>query len=155
MTWTNFLKTQARASEASKAGHFDQQITPIEIQHRKETIEFKEDEFIRPDTTLQSLSLLKPVFKDGSVTAGNSSGINDGTASVVLANKNTVEKYEVRPIARFLSYGFGGVAPRIMGMGPVLRVEWHLNAQALSPPNLTWLRATRRLQLKPALLPAN
>ena len=114
------ISSQEKASAAAKAGYFKDQIVPIEIKQRRATIMFSDDEHIKPETTSQTLANLRAAFKkDGSVTAGNASGINDGTASVVLANEALTNTAGVEPLARIVSYGFGGVSPHIMGMGPV------------------------------------
>ncbi len=114
------LASQQRAAAARDAGYFTDQITPIEVRERRKTSIFKTDEYIRDNANADHFSTLKPVFmKDGSVTAGNSSGINDGAAAVVLASSAAVERHGVTPMAKIISYGFGGVAPRVMGMGPV------------------------------------
>ena len=113
-------QSQSRAAHASEAGYFKSQITPIELNQRRKTVTFNTDEFIRTETTIESLAALQPAFaKGGFVTAGNSSGINDGTASLVLASNDAVKAHKAIPIARIVAYGFGGVPPRIMGMGPV------------------------------------
>ncbi len=113
-------ESQNRAKLAQSAGHFFDQIVPIEVKNGRKVEKFETDEFVRGETTYQSLSNLRPAFdKDGLVTAGNSSGINDGTASIVLANTSVIAKRNCNPLARVVSYGFGGVAPRVMGMGPV------------------------------------
>ena len=113
-------ESQRRAAAAQAAGYFTDQITAIDVTERRKTIRFAEDEYIRADTTTDSLSGLRPVFqKDGSVTAGNSSGINDGAAALVLATAAAAETHGSTPMAKIIGYGFGGVAPRVMGMGPV------------------------------------
>lgn len=113
-------QSQARANTAQAAGYFRDQIVSLEVKQGRKVTAFENDEFIRVETTKDSLSNLRPAFdKKGLVTAGNSSGINDGTASIVLANSKIVERKNVHPLARIVSYGFGGVPPRIMGMGPV------------------------------------
>ena len=113
-------ESQRRAAAAQAAGYFTDQITAIDVTERRKTIRFAEDEYIRADTTTDSLSGLRPVFqKDGSVTAGNSSGINDGAAALVLATAAAAEAHGSTPMAKIIGYGFGGVAPRVMGMGPV------------------------------------
>jgi len=113
-------QSQARANAAQRAGYFTGQITPIQVKQRRQSVEFAVDEYIRAETTTDSLAGLRPAFaKDGAVTAGNSSGINDGTASLVLANGDAVKTHKATPMARIIAYGFGGVPPRIMGMGPV------------------------------------
>ena len=112
--------SQARATAAREAGFFKDQIVPIEVKNNRSSVIFNEDEHIKPNTTLENLSDLKAVFKkDGLVTAGNASGINDGTSSVILANEALSKLPPNGPLARIVSYGFGGVSPDIMGMGPV------------------------------------
>jgi acetyl-CoA C-acetyltransferase len=114
------LASQERAAAARDAEYFKQQITPIEITKKRKTTVFAVDEFIRDDVSLDQLGALRGAFqKDGSVTAGNSSGINDGAAAVVLASREAAEIHGITPLAKIVSYGFGGVAPRVMGMGPV------------------------------------
>jgi acetyl-CoA acyltransferase len=115
-------RTQHRAAEARAAGRFDAEITPVEIpgQARGTTDRFERDEFLRPDTTIERLAKLKPAFRPGgSVTAGNSSGINDGAAALLLASDRAVKEMGLAPIARVVASAAAGVEPRIMGMGPV------------------------------------
>ncbi len=112
--------SQQRAANAIKNGYFAEQIAPVEVKHRRETKLFTEDEHPRAETSLDSLSGLRPAFaKDGAVTAGNSSGINDGAAALVLANEAIAMQSGKPPMAKIIAYGFGGVPARIMGMGPV------------------------------------
>ncbi len=112
------LNSQTRAKEAIEKGLFKEQITPIEIKSRKGINIFDTDEHPKYDTTIESLSNLKTVFKnDGSVTAGNASGINDGASALVLANEKQAKKG--KPMAKIISYGFGGVEPDEMGLGPI------------------------------------
>ena len=130
-------QSQSRAAHASEAGYFKSQITPLELSARRKTVTFDNDEFIRAETTIESLASLRAAFtKDGLVTAGNSSGINDGTASLVLANSAALETHKVTPLARIIAYGFGGVPPRIMGMGPVPASEMALERSGLSVDDL-------------------
>ena len=130
-------QSQSRAAHASEAGYFKSQITPLELTARRKTVTFDNDEFIRAETTIESLASLRAAFtKDGLVTAGNSSGINDGTASLVLANSAALETHKVTPLARIIAYGFGGVPPRIMGMGPVPASEMALERAGLSVDDL-------------------
>ena len=113
------LASQRRAAAAWKAGRFDAEIAPVTVKTRKGEIEFATDEHMRPDTTMEALGRLRPYFrKDGLVTAGNASGIGDGAASVVLADRARAEADGRKPIARLVSWGFAGVNPRIMGIGP-------------------------------------
>ena len=114
------LASQQRASNAIEQGYFSEQIVPVEVVERRQTTLFAQDEHPRGQTTLDSLSALRPAFaKDGAVTAGNSSGINDGAAALVLANEAVATNSDKKPLAKIISYGFGGVPARIMGMGPV------------------------------------
>jgi acetyl-CoA acetyltransferase family protein len=113
--------SQMKASNAQKNGRFNDEIILIEIPKRKsDPIIFKEDEFIKPQSTIEGLSKLKPAFKkNGSVTAGNSSGINDGAAIILLASSLAVNKYDLKPLARIVSSAVIGLEPSLMGMGPV------------------------------------
>ena len=130
-------QSQARAAHASEAGYFKNQITPVDLTKRRKIVTFDHDEFIRAESTAESLAGLRAAFaKDGLVTAGNSSGINDGTASLVLANAAAVGTYKVNPLARIVAYGFGGVPPRIMGMGPVPASKMALERAGLSVDDL-------------------
>lgn len=113
------VNSQQRAKAAWDAGRYDAEVSPVTVGTRKGEIEFAMDEHIRPGTTLEALARLRPYFKkDGLVTAGNASGIGDGAASVVLASRSWAEANGARPIARLVSWGFAGVDPRIMGIGP-------------------------------------
>ncbi|MBL7891334.1 MAG: 3-oxoadipyl-CoA thiolase [Bacteroidia bacterium] len=113
--------SQSKASAAQKNGRFAKEIIGVGIPQRKgDTILFDKDEFIKPTTTLDVLAKLKPSFrKDGTVTPGNASGLNDGAAAILLASENAVKKYNLKPRARIVSSGVAGVEPRIMGIGPV------------------------------------
>ena len=114
------LESQKRATNAIEKGYFKDQITPVKITKKREELAFDTDEHVRGETTADGLASLRPAFdKEGQVTAGNSSGINDGAAALILGNAEKVEKSNKSPLAKIVSYGFGGVAPRIMGMGPV------------------------------------
>ena len=130
-------ESQARASAAQSAGYFKDQIVPLTLKQGRKDIKFDSDEFIRGETTVESLANLRPAFaKDGLVTAGNSSGINDGTASIVLANSDSMTTHNAVPLARIVSYGFGGVPSRIMGMGPVPASKMALERAGLSVDDL-------------------
>lgn len=109
-----------KAAAAQAMGKFKNEILPIEVKGRKETVIFDRDEFIKPDTTLEILAKLKPAFDPvGTVTAGNASGINDGAAAVMVVSGQALRKYNLTPIARIVSYATAGVDPAIMGTGPV------------------------------------
>ena len=130
-------ESQARASAAQSAGYFKEQIVPLTVKQGRKEINFESDEFIRSETTFDSLANLRPAFaKDGLVTAGNSSGINDGSASVILADANKINSLNATPMARIVSYGFGGVPARIMGMGPVPASQMALERAGLSVDDL-------------------
>lgn len=115
------LWSQQKALAAQKKGRFKKEIIAVEIPLKKGQVKlFEEDEFIKPATTMEILSGLKPAFrKEGSVTAGNSSGLNDGACAILLASEEAVKKYNLKPKARIVSSGIAGVEPRIMGIGPV------------------------------------
>lgn len=122
-----------RAAAATEAGYFTEQILPIEIRQRKQTVDFVQDEHVRGDATAESMARLRPVFKkDGSVTAGNASGINDAAAAVVLMQAKAAEQLDVKPLARLVDYAFAGVDPRYMGIGPVPAVRNLLEKTKLS-----------------------
>ncbi len=113
------VNSQHRAKAAWEAGRYDAEVAPVTLKTRKGPAEFGVDEHIRPDTTMEGLARLRPYFKkDGLVTAGNASGIGDGAASVVIAHRGWAEANGVTPIARLVSWGFAGVDPSIMGIGP-------------------------------------
>lgn len=116
--------SQQKASLAQKEGRFKQEIIPVHIKNKKEEIIFDMDEYIKHDTTLQLLQGLKPAFKpEGSVTAGNSSGINDGAAALLIADETILTRFKLTPMARIVSYAMSGVDPQIMGIGPVSAVQ--------------------------------
>jgi len=118
------VESHRRAANAIKNGWFKSQILPIEIKDRKGTKIFDTDEHVRAETTMDSLGKLKPVFrKDGSVTPGNASGINDGAAAVVLMERELAEKKGLKPMARLVAYGHAGVEPTLMGLGPIPAVQ--------------------------------
>lgn len=114
------VQSHLRASKAIHAGLFKDQILPIEIQVRRETKIFDTDEFVRHDASVEAMAKLRPVFKpDGTVTAGNASGINDAAAAVVLMEAKEAERRGLKPMARLVAYAHAGVDHTIMGMGPV------------------------------------
>ena len=112
-------ESQQRAKRAWDEGRFDAEIVPVMVRTRKGEVEFRSDEHMRPDTTLEALASLRPYFKkDGLVTAGNASGIGDGAAACVLADADWAERRGLHPLGRLISWGFAGVDPSIMGIGP-------------------------------------
>ena len=114
------VESQQRAARAIAEGRFKSQIVPIELKSRKGVTLFDTDEHVRGDTSLDVLAGMRPVFKkDGQVTAGNASGLNDGAAAVVLATAAAAERLGARPIAKMLGYAHAGVDPAYMGIGPV------------------------------------
>ncbi|GGH39036.1 acetyl-CoA C-acetyltransferase [Cribrihabitans marinus] len=126
------LTSQQRTAAAIEAGHFDSQIAPVQVKVRRDTVDFKTDEHPKA-TTAEALAGLRPVFKkDGRVTAGNASGINDGAAALVLASADAAEKAGLKPRARVLGYAHAGVRPEVMGIGPVPAVRNLLERTGLS-----------------------
>ncbi|MBK9245750.1 MAG: acetyl-CoA C-acyltransferase family protein [Burkholderiales bacterium] len=115
------VESHRRAAAATKAGHFKSQILPITIKGRKGDTVFDADEHFRDGVTMDDMAKLKPVFvkENGTVTAGNASGINDGAAAVVLMAREVAEKRGIKPLARLVGYGHAGVDPKYMGIGPV------------------------------------
>jgi acetyl-CoA C-acetyltransferase len=112
--------SQNKAEAAQQAGRFKAEITPVELVTKKSTTQFDSDEFVRHGVTAEALGELKPAFsKDGTVTAGNASGINDGAAAVMLMSSGTASELGVKPLARVRAYSSTGLDPKIMGMGPV------------------------------------
>ncbi len=113
------VRSQQRAKAAWEGGYFEAEIAPIMIESRKGEQEFARDEHMRPGTTLEALSGLQPFFKkDGLVTAGNASGIGDGAVSALLADSDWANQQGIEPLGRIVSWGFAGVEPQIMGIGP-------------------------------------
>jgi acetyl-CoA C-acetyltransferase len=115
------VESHRRAAAAIAAGYFKEQILPFELKSRKGPIQFATDEHVRADATLEDMAKLKAVFQkeNGTVTAGNASGINDAAAAVVLAEASAAAKAGLKPMARLVAYAHAGVEPRVMGLGPV------------------------------------
>ncbi|HCA43765.1 MAG TPA: 3-oxoadipyl-CoA thiolase [Bacteroidetes bacterium] len=112
--------SQMKAKDAIISGKFKNEILPVEIKNKKEVKLFESDEFVRPETTLETLAKLKPAFREnGTVTAGNSSGVNDGASALMIASEDFVKKFNLKPRARFISSAVAGVDPACMGIGPV------------------------------------
>ena len=127
------LHSQLRAKAAWDAGRYDAEVEPVTVRTRKGERRFGVDEHMRPDTTMEGLAGLRPYFKkDGLVTAGNASGIGDGAASVVIADRRWAETRGAEPIGRLVSWGFAGVDPAIMGLGPAPAARAALNRAGLS-----------------------
>lgn len=118
------LRSQRKAAAAQAAGFFAEEIVPVRITHKKGETLIEDDEHLRPQTTLEALNKLKPVNgPDKSVTAGNASGVNDGAAALILASADAVRQHGLTPRARVLGMASAGVAPRVMGIGPVPAVR--------------------------------
>jgi acetyl-CoA C-acetyltransferase len=131
------VQSHQRAAAAIKAGYFKEQILPIESRVKGQTVIFDTDEHVKADTTLEKLAKLRPVFKgDGSVTAGNASGINDAAAAVVLMEASEAQQRGLRPLGRLVAYAHAGVDPKYMGIGPVPAVRKVLERANLSIKDL-------------------
>jgi len=127
------VESQRRAHAAITGGRFKEQIVPIQVKSKKGPVAFDTDEHVKPETTTESLAKLRAVFvkENGSVTAGNASGINDGAAAVVLMEASAAAKQGIKPLMRLVSYGHSGVDPKYMGIGPVPAVQKALERAGL------------------------
>ena len=131
------LQSQQKAAAAIAAGHFASQITPVAVTSGKSSFVFAQDEHPRADTSLSSLAALKPAFaKDGIVTAGNSSGLNDGAAALVMSTRQYANSHGLPARAKLRGYSFAGVAPDLMGLGPIPAVQQLLKKTGLSVADL-------------------
>ena len=136
------LRSQKLATEANNKGDFEAEIVPVTISSRKGDIIFKQDEYPKADSTAEGLAKLRPAFKkDGTVTAGNSSGINDGAAALVLMSETIEKELGLKPLAYIRSYASGGVDPRIMGFGPVPATRLALQKAALQLSDIDLIEA--------------
>ena len=129
------LDSQLKAAAAQASGRLAEEIMPVEIPQRKgDPVIFAQDEFVKPNTSLAGLSKLRAAFKkeNGTVTAGNASGLNDGAAVVFIASSQAVEKYNLKPIAKIIASAVTGVEPRIMGIGPVSATQKALKKAGLT-----------------------
>ena len=119
------VESHKRAAAATAAGHFKSQILPIELKSKKGPVMFDTDEHIRADASLEGMAKLRAAFvkENGTVTAGNASGINDAAAAVVLMERRAAERKGLKPMARLVAYGHAGIDPKIMGLGPVTAVQ--------------------------------
>lgn len=161
------LESQQRAVAAVNAGHFKSQIMPVELKTRKGTVLFDTDEYPKADVTLESLAKLKPAFKkDGTVTAGNASGINDGAAAVVMMEASAASRANLQPLGRLVSYAVAGVDPSLMGTGPIPAVKLALSRAGLKLADIDVIESneafavqalcvTRELGLDPAKVNPN
>jgi acetyl-CoA C-acetyltransferase len=137
------VESHRRAAAATKAGHFKSQIVPIEVKGKKGPLVFDTDEHFREGTSMDDMAKLKPVFakENGTVTAGNASGINDGAGAVVLMERRLAEKRGLKPLARLVSYGHAGVDPKYMGIGPVPSTRKALERAGLTVADLDVIEA--------------
>ena len=127
------VESHKRAANAIAKGYFKDQILPIELKSKKGPVQFDTDEHVRTDASLDGMAKLKAAFvkENGTVTAGNASGINDAAAAVVLMEKSVAAKKGLKPMARLVAYGHAGIDPKIMGLGPVSAVKSALNKAGL------------------------
>jgi acetyl-CoA C-acetyltransferase len=131
------VESHRRAAQAAASGYFKEQILPVEVKSRKGTTVVDHDEHIRTDADLESMAKLRPVFKkDGSVTAGNSSSMNDAASAVVLMDRAVAEDRGLSPMARLVGYSYAGVEPKYMGIGPVPAVRSLLEQTGLTVDDL-------------------
>lgn len=131
------LTSQQRAARAIAEGRFDSQIVPLELRTRKGPVQFAVDEHVRGDVSAEQLAAMKTVFKkDGTVTAGNASGINDGAAGLVLATGEAVHRLGLKPLARLVAYAHAGVEPALMGLGPIPATQKALQKAGLTVNDL-------------------
>ncbi|NLL17908.1 MAG: thiolase family protein [Clostridia bacterium] len=133
------LQSQQRTKAAMEAGKFKEEIMPVEVKQKKQTVIFDTDEFPRPDSTLEGLKRLRPAFKaGGTVTAGNACGRNDGAAALVIMSSAKAKALGLKPLARIVDWSHAGVSPEVMGIGPVLALEklWERTGKSLSDVGL-------------------
>jgi len=161
------LESQRRAAAAIAAGRFAGQIVTVPVQRRGGEESFAVDEHVRADSTLEDLEKLRPIFRaGGTVTAGNSSGVNDGAAAVILANAAAVVRLNLKPLARLCAYGFAGVDPAYMGIGPIAASRQALERAGVTIGDLDVIESneafaaqacavTRELDLDPAKVNPN
>ena len=131
------ISSHQKAAKAMAAGYFKSQIVPIELKTRKGVEQFTTDEHVRPGATMDDLAKLKTVFKkDGTVTAGNASGINDAGAAIVMTSSAFAEKNSLKPMARLVAYAHAGVEPQVMGLGPIPAVKRVFEKAGLKPSDM-------------------
>jgi acetyl-CoA C-acetyltransferase len=131
------LESHRRAANAIKSGYFKSQIVPFEVKTRKGPVAFETDEHVRQDAKIEDMAKLKPAFKkDGTVTAGNASGLNDAAAAIVMMEAGAASKQGLKPVARLVAYSHAGVAPEIMGYGPVPAVKRLFEKTGLKPTDM-------------------
>ena len=161
------LESHKRAARAMDAGWFKSQIVPVEVKSKKGPAQFDTDEHVRKDLKVEDLQKLKTVFKkDGTVTAGNASGINDAAAAVVLMEKSAAQRQGAKPLARLVAYAHAGVEPQLMGLGPIPAVKRVFEKAGLKPADMDVIESneafavqamavTRDLGLDPAKVNPN
>jgi acetyl-CoA C-acetyltransferase len=161
------VESHRRAAQAIAEGRFKSQIVPVELKTRKGVALFDTDEHVRADTSMEQLAKMKPAFdKEGTVTAGNASGINDGAAALVLASADAARASGVKPLGRLVSYAQAGVDPKLMGLGPVPATQLALQRAGLRASDLDVIESneafaaqacavTRKLELDPAKVNPN
>lgn len=161
------LESHLRAARALDAGYFKSQIMPVEVKSRKGVTMFQIDEHVRRDARIEDMQKLKPAFKkDGTVTAGNASGINDAAAAVVLMEAGAAAKQGAKPMARLVAYSHAGVEPQVMGLGPIPAVRRIFEKTGLKPADMDVIESneafavqaiavTRELGLDPAKVNAD
>jgi acetyl-CoA C-acetyltransferase len=131
------VESHQRAARAVQNGYFKEQIVPVEVKVRGGTIAFDTDEHLRPDVSLEGMAKLKPAFDtNGTVTAGNASGVNDAAAAVVLMERSAAERRNLKPLGRLVAYAHAGVEPRFMGVGPTPAVKSVLEKTGLKVEDL-------------------
>ena len=131
------LESHRRAAKALDAGHFKSQIVPVEVKSKKGPVRFDTDEHVRKDARIEDLQKLRPAFKkDGTVTAGNASGLNDAAAAVVLMEAKAAQQAGVKPLARLVAYAHAGVEPQLMGLGPIPAVRKVFEKAGLKPADM-------------------
>ena len=161
------LESHRRAAKALEAGHFKSQIVPVEVKSKKGAVMFDLDEHVRRDAKIEDMQKLKPAFKkDGTVTAGNASGINDASAAVVLMEAGAAGRNGLKPMARLVAYAHAGVEPQVMGLGPIPAVKRIFEKTGLKPADMDVIESneafavqamavTRDLGLDPAKVNAS
>lgn len=161
------VQSHQRAATAIANGHFLNQIVPVEVISRKSTVHFEVDEHVREGTTLEQLTTMKPAFKkEGTVTAGNASGLNDGASALVLATGAAIRNSNLRALARLVAYAHAGVDPQLMGLGPIPATRQALKRAGLTVADLDVIESneafaaqacavTRELDLDPSKVNPN
>jgi acetyl-CoA C-acetyltransferase len=131
------MESHRRAANALAKGYFNSQVVPIEIKSKKGPVQYATDEHVRPDVKLEDMQKLKTVFKkDGTVTAGNASGLNDAGAAIVMMEAGAAKKAGAKPMARLVAYAHAGVDPQVMGLGPIPAVKRVFEKAGLKPADM-------------------